>query len=359
MAYSVPLTRDSQRNFSTLTLFAICLTVTCAMYSSHPPKSLFVLIVFMRTRCSWVSLDLSHTDTAGSNLIRHKQVSSPLKQPFILWPTGMFRHLKIFNWLVNLLECQEEGGVYVYVYIQSLPSVDVWPVEYMPRPKTYTIDSEAYAFLCQSSTQVHQFPQIQLSDLGTGLPCYSFLSELSYYECYKHTDLQKIYLLIQFGWESSFFPITLCLFPFLWVLLSFCRHWHHFTNTILSSPRDALSDCHVSEHGADTTWTEGCRSAPLVRTGTRCTSSSEHADGDGALLCILVGLDRHRHKLYEPELRKRTSCSFGAPCFIQISTRGTPSSLLDQRFDVSYHCCCISGCQLWHWIISATLGWPG
>lgn len=99
----LPLTRDSQRNFSALTLFAICLAATWAMHSSHQLKSFFVLIVFMRTRCSWVSLDLSHTDTAGSNLIRHKQVSSPLKQPFVLQPTGMFRHLKIFNWLVDLL----------------------------------------------------------------------------------------------------------------------------------------------------------------------------------------------------------------------------------------------------------------
>lgn len=102
-SYMLLLTRDSQRNFSTLTLFTICLAVTWAMHSSHQPKSLFVLTAFMRTRCSWVSLDLNHTDTAGNNLIRHKQVSSSLKHPFILWPTGMFRHLKIFNRLVNSL----------------------------------------------------------------------------------------------------------------------------------------------------------------------------------------------------------------------------------------------------------------
>lgn len=101
-SYTFLLIGDSPRNFSTLTLFTICLAVTWTENSSHQPKSLFVLIAFMRTRCSWVSLDLNHTDTAGNNLIRHKQVSSPLKQPFILWPTGMFRYLKIFSWMVSL-----------------------------------------------------------------------------------------------------------------------------------------------------------------------------------------------------------------------------------------------------------------
>lgn len=101
-SYVVLLIGDSQRNFSTFTLFTICLAVTWTTNSSHQPKSPFVLIAFMRTRCSWVSLDLNHTDTAGNNLIRHKQVSSPLKQPFILWPTGMFGYLKIFNWMVSL-----------------------------------------------------------------------------------------------------------------------------------------------------------------------------------------------------------------------------------------------------------------
>lgn len=44
-----------------------------------------------------------------------------------------------------------------------------------------------------------------------------------------------------------FFSITLCLFPFLRVLLSFRQDSHHFTNTLRSSPRSALSDCRVSD----------------------------------------------------------------------------------------------------------------
>lgn len=109
---TLPLTRDSQRSFSTIALLAICLAVTRAMHSSHQTKPLSVLTGLMGTRCSWVSLDLSHTGTAGSALIRHKQVSSSLQQPFIFWPTPTLRHLKTFNWLLHFLWSQEEGGVY-------------------------------------------------------------------------------------------------------------------------------------------------------------------------------------------------------------------------------------------------------
>lgn len=41
----------------------------------------------------------------------------------------------------------------------------------------------------------------------------------------------------------------------------------------------------------------------------------EHAEGDEALLCIPVSLDKHRHKLYEPELRKKTKLFFQSSVF--------------------------------------------
>lgn len=94
-------------------VLAICLAVTRAMHSSHQTKPLSVLTGLMGTRCSWVSLDLSHTGTAGSALIRHKQVSSSLQQPFVFWPTPTLRHLKTFNWLLHFLWSQEGGGVHV------------------------------------------------------------------------------------------------------------------------------------------------------------------------------------------------------------------------------------------------------
>lgn len=36
-----------------------------------------------------------------------------------------------------------------------------------------------------------------------------------------------------------------------------------------------------------------------------------------------------------------------------------PSAAWLRDFDAPYHCCCTSGCQLWHWVIPGVLGWPG
>lgn len=69
------------------------------------------------------------------------------------------------------------------------------------------------------------FLQIQLSGLGGSLPCYSSISALSHYDYYKYMDLLTV-LPVDSIWVGIvfFFSITLCLFPFLSVLLSFCRH---------------------------------------------------------------------------------------------------------------------------------------
>lgn len=52
----------------------------------HEPCMLLInqkLTSLIRTRCSWVSQELSHAGTAGSALIRHEQASFSPLQPFI------------------------------------------------------------------------------------------------------------------------------------------------------------------------------------------------------------------------------------------------------------------------------------